>query len=211
MQLVLSSITPLAPDVSTFSFTTPVGTSWLAGQSIRIELPSGEERRFSISSHPGSKKIDITTRRSQSFFKQELWQLREGNNVQGFNIEGSFVWQEHQTSHIFITGGIGITPFIAMMQEASDRLVELWYITNDKHPLFLEQLEEWGRVNNNFSFQIVKPLDLRQVIKDNSLDSLFYVSGPQKFVEEISDKLQNYHGVLQDNIIKDLFTGNIKA
>lgn len=211
MQLVLSSITPLTADVSTFSFLPPENTVWIAGQSIRLELPSGEERRFSISSPPSDKKLAITTRKSQSFFKQELWNLKVGDTVQGFNIEGSFTWQPQAITHTLIAGGMGITPYMAMLRDQINTLhkIDLWYTTSDSYPLFREELTSLVERFPTFSFHIERPLPLDHIMENKLSDTFYYLSGPQDFVNETVDKLMKDYAIASRFIIKDLFTGNI--
>ena len=110
----------LAPDIFSFTFTSPTPLAWIAGQSIRLEL-SGfygpEERRFTIASPPSEQQIVITTRISRSTFKQALLALQPGNEVKGYDIRGDFVWQEGMQPKIFLASGIAVTPFHSILAE----------------------------------------------------------------------------------------------
>src|SRR3990170_8502700 len=120
MKLTLQDKKQEAKNVFTLVFAPDGPISWIAGQSIRLELPAGqydtEERRFTISSAPHENHIAITTRTTPGLFKQSLLELKIGDIVEANAIEGTFTWKESEKPLIFIAGGIGITPFYAMLK-----------------------------------------------------------------------------------------------
>src|SRR5262245_44804997 len=94
--------------------------SWIAGQSIKIELagPYGPlEHRFSIASAPHEGEVMITTRLSGSTYKNSLAALQPGDAVKGYGIEGDFVWGEGDSRRLFVAAGIGITPFHSILKQ----------------------------------------------------------------------------------------------
>lgn len=219
MKLTFVSKQQEATDVWTFVFDPVEPVVWEAGQSIRFELPrptyGTDERRFTISSAPYEKQIKITTRLSDSSFKKSLDALTPGQQVDAFNVEGTFVWGEAMQPRIFVAGGIGITPFHSLLQQRM----------HEKHPLnatllyrssmadapfggWLDDLQE-TRTDFAVQYYVQKRITAQDVAAlPHWRDSLVYVSGPTQMVESLSTELLTL-GLLEENLKRDLFTGNI--
>ncbi len=191
---------------------------WEAGQSIRLELPRKtwgvDERRFTIASAPFEQHIRITTRISQSDFKQALAALDSGAEINGANIEGDFVWGDWGKARIFIAGGIGITPFRAILAEktaANEPLnTALMYSSRDTPPVFLDELKKWAVQDDTFILHVTPERISLPLIKTNRgfLNSLVYISGAEQMVRELgSQALAN--GLPQAQLKTDLFTGSL--
>ncbi len=59
----------------------------------------------------------LTTRFApkSSSFKKALKNLRRGDAVEAHDLEGDFVMDDSKKTFVFIAGGIGITPFRAIL------------------------------------------------------------------------------------------------
>src|SRR5438045_4006538 len=117
---------PEVEGVFSFYFEPQESAKWLAGQYLHYELPHSDAdergigRWFTISTAPFEKKIRITTRfdgERVSSFKQALKELKEGTIVEAGEPRGDFVAEAGVSRHIFIAGGIGITPFRSMIAQ----------------------------------------------------------------------------------------------
>jgi ferredoxin-NADP reductase len=101
-----------AGDVRSYIFAPEEPLEWIAGQSIRLELPRPtygvDDRRFTIASAPCEKDIAIATRKGISTFKQTLASVKPGDIVNAYAIEGEFVWGPEERPRLLIAGGIGI-------------------------------------------------------------------------------------------------------
>ncbi|MDQ3065032.1 MAG: FAD-dependent oxidoreductase [bacterium] len=204
-------------DVWSFFFE-PIGSiEWLAGQSIRLEIPRKiwgvDERRFTIASAPHEEHLQITTRISNSEFKQNLSKLKTGDIIHGFNIEGDFVWQDSSKPKLFIAAGIGITPFRSLI---SDRInaklplnTTLLYSSQDQPAVFYEQLKTWQTKDITLRVEMTtERIDINIInsIAPAWLDSLIYVSGPETMVQELG-KLLIPEGLPNSQLKTDQFTG----
>lgn len=105
--------------------------NYLAGQYFYFTLPSlkypdprGATRHFTLSSSPTEGNLlRVTTRvRQESGFKKTLDELEIGSTIEGEGPEGTFILDEKEPGpHVFLAGGIGITPFRSMIKYAVDK------------------------------------------------------------------------------------------
>lgn len=196
-------------NVWSFFFEPAEPLAWVAGQSVRIEIPRKtwgyDERRFTIASAPSEGRIRITTRLSGSEFKQALAALQPGETVDGHNIEGSFIW-EPSPPKLLLAAGIGITPFRAMLKaHAPEEDVKLLYQSKDQPPVFGDELSAWlddalTITPDRLSFDSIAAFcpDWQQ--------RLVYISGPEQMVQTLSRQLQGA-GLPAGQLKTDLFTG----
>jgi len=123
--LALTAKTPLGGNVWAFTFEPDQPLNWNPGQAIRIELPhkhpdtEGTKRYFTITSAPFERTITITTRLTESTFKQALAQLPIQGTVTLLDPPaGTFVWPRIPGRPVVLVAqGIGITPFISLMRQ----------------------------------------------------------------------------------------------
>ncbi len=220
MRLKLVGKKPETKDAWSFYFKPQDNLSWLAGQSIRLEIPRKTwgytERRFTIASAMHEDHIQITTRISDSDFKQQLATLDLNEEISGYNIEGDFILTDPKKPKLFIAGGVGITPFRAIISELvinnqSDK-VNLLYSSRDNPAIFQEELKAWQGIAQNFSFEVFNQRINHELITKCIPDwheRLIYVSGPSKMVQEISKDLIS-NGLKSENLRQDLFTGKVQ-
>jgi len=110
---------------------------------------------------------------------------------------------------VFIAGGIGITPFIAMLEEhmstKSKRPVALYYFIADKNELAYKGLLKTAKnMGVDVQLRIGKGVRLTEDDIKSKLDSDFYLSGPPGMVGAYKAQLQN---MKVQTIHTDLFTG----
>lgn len=195
-------------DATTFIFAPAKDLTWIAGQSIKIELVGAYEpidHRFTISSAPYEGSIAITTRQSQSAFKKKLFALKEGDQVRAFGLEGMFVWQDFELPKFFAAVGIGITPFFSMLKQRSQEKLPLKtkLIYSSKDDLFVPDFKNLAATHPEFSFT---PIKRRLQINDFPKNHQIYLSGPSLMVDEISAELLK-NGFAESQLVRDWFTG----
>ncbi|MDP3941240.1 MAG: FAD-dependent oxidoreductase [bacterium] len=135
---------------------------FLPGQFIKmildIENPDerGFSRTFSITSSPLDKEyLTITTHIIQSAFKKALYNVTPGTDVKFFGPSGRFVLHDEDTfPHIFLAGGIGITPFHSMITYSAQKnlLIPITLFASfakDEDMLFYDELMTISSNNPN--------------------------------------------------------------
>jgi ferredoxin-NADP reductase/nitrite reductase/ring-hydroxylating ferredoxin subunit len=117
--------------------------------------PKGPIRHFTISSSPTENFIMLTTRIRDSPYKKRLSTLEKGAKVSFRGPEGQFVLhQDYSKYTVFISGGIGVTPFRSMIKYATDMQLPLPIIMFDSNRdrnniLFKKEFDDWASINKN--------------------------------------------------------------
>ena len=206
-------------DIYSFKFANKPSASWLAGQSIRLELKTDymtDERRFTISSAPSEQDIAITTTLSDSHFKQALGKLKPGDEINAHGIEGDFVWPSSSPrSLIFLANGLGITSFRSQLAEqiscGQSPKALLIYSYKPKTAVFKAELDAWQESHPELGIEYLPGHKLtaglaRQLVPEISFSTI-YISGSSKFVNSLSSDLIKNYKVKPGNIKLDEFTG----
>jgi ferredoxin-NADP reductase len=202
-----------------FFFEKPAGFSFKPGQFIRFSLidppetdAEGDARTFSIASAPYEDELMIATRMRDTAFKRVLKSMVPGDRIVARGPYGSLTLHEDPSRPaVFLTGGIGITPFRSiLLQAARDQLAHhLFLFYSNRRPedaAFLEELSGLRGRLSRFTFVgamtdmalsnrnwdgITGRIDL-DVLKDNIGDlsvPVYYVAGPPGMVEGMTKTL----------------------
>lgn len=209
----------LVDNIWAFRFTPDQPLSWTPGQFIRVEIThdnpdsEGTKRWFTISSTPHDGFIQITTRITDTTFKQALAALETGQTIKLIEQpDGDFVWQESDKPLVLVAGGIGITPFYSMLKARghSGQPVSATLIYNgrtDELP-FKAEFEEASQRHPEFTVHYVigEPLTakrLAELVPDINASQV-YISGPESMVEALGKQLEE-NGITNDNLHQDFF------
>ena len=217
--LTLASKENLVDNVWAFRFEADTPISWTPGQFIRVELPhdnpdsEGTKRWFTISSTPHDGYIQITTRVTDTTFKQALAALPVGGTINLVEQpDGDFVWQESEKPLVFIAGGIGITPFYSMLRSRGHSgqpvLATLIYNGRTDELPFKVEFEEASRRHPEFKVHYVigEQLTTEKLTElvPNISSSQVYISGAESMVEALGKQLEE-NGLANDNLHQDFF------
>jgi len=141
----------------------PVFSDYDAGQFAFFDIggvnndPKGPIRHFTISSSPTENFLMFTTRIRDSPYKKRLSTLEEGTKVKVRGPEGQFVLHDNYSKPaVFLSGGIGVTPFRSMIKYATDKQlpVKIVMFDSNKDPaniLFKQEFDNWTRLNKNLN------------------------------------------------------------
>ena len=223
MKLALRATKQEASDIFSFIFVPERPLRWKAGQYLHYILnhpkpdDRGVERYFSIASAPHEKHIMLTTRFAPkgSSFKKALKKLKPGDVIEVCDKGGDFVLDHRRKMFVFIAGGIGITPFRAILLDMDRNKkplnVQLVYANrNDDFP-YRKELEALKKRHPEFRIDYVVGPDrideksIPQLVPDME-EPAFYVSGPEPMVESL-DKTLKKLGVSKKRIKTDFFPG----
>jgi ferredoxin-NADP reductase len=212
------------------------GFPFRAGQTVDLTFPdppyqdaSGNRRTFSLAGAPGGDHLLIATRVRGSAIKRSLVEAPEGIALEIEGPFGSFTLPQRATRVVMLAGGIGVTPFRAIVEDAIARGLghSLLLVHSNRTPEeapFLEELERWSRGNPRFVYMptMTRPTnspvpwggerrrvgrellaDLRPADHD---DALYYVAGPDRFVKAAVETLAALD-VNEDRIRLEEFPG----
>jgi ferredoxin-NADP reductase/nitrite reductase/ring-hydroxylating ferredoxin subunit len=199
--------------------------------------PKGPIRHFTISSSPTENFIMFSTRIRDSPYKKRLSTLEEGANVKVRGPEGQFVLhQDYSKAAVFLSGGIGVTPFRSMIKYATDEQLPLKITMFDSNRnrdsiLFKKEFDEWANKNKNLKIIYTISEDEQQqssstandwkgehgridkamILKylDNNIlnNSIFYICGPPSMLKAMQSLLQDNLEIPRERIKVEEFTG----
>jgi ferredoxin-NADP reductase len=226
----------IAVGTMAFHFEKPPGFAFIAGQCADFTFANppetdaeGNTRSFSLASAPYQEDLVIATRMRDTAFKRNLKTIPLGTEL---SVEAP--WGElilHDDAHIpavFVTGGIGITPVMSMVLQAThDKLArKLVLFYSNRRPedaAFLEELSQVQKENLNFTLigtmtgmerssrpwhgetGFITKAMLMKFIDDLTLP-IYYISGPPAMVAAMQKTLSD-SGVENSNIRAEEFSG----
>lgn len=135
--------------------------NYKAGQYAVVDLgtredPEGPVRSFTIASSPTEEYSLISTRIRDTPFKNKLANLEVGSLVNITAPLGKFVLPEDDNSRpvVFLSGGIGVTPFRSMVKYATDKQLPIKIIMfdsnrNEENILYKEVFNDCVSANKN--------------------------------------------------------------
>jgi ferredoxin-NADP reductase/nitrite reductase/ring-hydroxylating ferredoxin subunit len=197
--------------------------------------PKGPIRHFTISSSPTEDFIMITTRIRDSPYKQRLSSLQEGVKVKVRGPEGKFVLHEdYSKPAIFLSGGIGVTPFRSTIKYVADKQLPIKIVMfdsnrNERNIIFKDEFDEWAAKNKNLKIvytvsdedgrnsssspwtgehgRINKEMLNKYLNNDELQHSVFYVCGPPAMLNAMKSLLENELNITKERIKVEEFTG----
>jgi ferredoxin-NADP reductase len=223
MTLILAGKKQETPDTFSFQFKCDGLRTWKPGQYLHYTLEHkkpdsrGVERYFTIASAPFESRIMLTTRFAQksSTFKKALKELAVGEILEADGLEGDFVVEDAKNQHVFIAGGIGVTPYRAILLDLNHKKlpinVLLLYANRDENFVYREEFEALTKKHPNFKIRyFVEP---KRIVESTILEAvgdmgkpIFYVSGPEPMVGAL-EKMFKGMGVPKVRLKTDYFPG----
>src|SRR5690554_4487979 len=192
-------------NVKRFVLAKPEGFVYRPGQSglFSINLPGweNETRPFTFTSLNAWPYLELIVKiyKENKGVTLEMDKLNEGDELLLHDVFGTI---QYKGPGIFIAGGTGITPFIAIFRALYEsgnlRRVALLYSNKSSHDIILhdELTTMLGPAYKNvFTREGVigfreRRIDRKFLIETiGNFNSRFYVCGPKKFTEEICDAL----------------------
>ena len=236
----LKSREPIAEGTVAFHFEKPDQFNFSAGQFVNLVLidppetdAEGNRRNFTIASAPDETDLMIATRMRDTAFKRVLKQMPLDHEVRLGGPFGSFTLHQDQSRPaVFLTGGIGVTPFRSIVVQAARKKLphRLFLFYSNRRPedaAFLDELRQLEAANPNYKL-IATMTDLEnsqpswggswegktgyidramiaEVIPDLRLP-IYYSAGPPAMVAAMRQLLEDC-GVSKENIRTEDFAG----
>lgn len=205
-----------APGVYSFFFKPLGDLAWEAGDYTEISLPGINDGRrwFSIASAPHERHLRITTKLPPrpSEYKRALSKLESGARVIISPPMGSFNLPRRADKLLFLAGGLGITPYRAMLSH-------LIHTKNTGHDIVLVYLSSTDQylfddILNAINLRLIKhrtvgaPFDLDDLaaLVPDWQDRLSFFAGPQTLAEGLYETAIK-RGQPRFRLKLDYFTG----
>jgi ferredoxin-NADP reductase len=204
-----------------FHFGKPRDFVFRAGQNVLVTLDGSEESRtFTIASAPHERELMIATRMRDSVFKNRLKTLEAGGAVSIDGPNGMMVLHtDARRPAVFIAGGIGITPFLSMLRDAShrrlDHRITLFY--SNRRASSAAFLDELRVLEKGYSkFRLVSTLTeeggepigealLRRHLAQFE-EPVYYLAGPPAMTMDLQGMLAGL-GIAPDGVQSEEFYG----
>lgn len=193
----IRSISELADDIRAFELVDPTGMplpAFSAGAHVDVHLPSGLIRQYSICSDPldASRYVVAVLRDSAGRGGSVgMHQLTAGDHLLISAPRNHFPLAE-TSHHIFVAGGIGITPIRSMMNAALARgdTFQLYYCTRSpERTAFLEEFRPLVQagiaVIHHDDGNPANGLDLSAVLREQPARAHLYYCGPSRFMDAV--------------------------
>jgi ferredoxin-NADP reductase/nitrite reductase/ring-hydroxylating ferredoxin subunit len=148
-------------DIMTFKFTKDGYTEYKAGQFAFFPLDNvnndsrGPVRHFSLTSSPTEDALIISTRIRDTPYKQRMSTFQGGEQVKVSKPQGNFVLHDdYSKPAIFLSGGIGVTPFRSMIKYATDKQLPIKITMfdsnrNQRNILYKDEFDKWAAQNQD--------------------------------------------------------------
>lgn len=184
--------------------------------SIARDAWEDEKRPFTFTSLPGQEELEFTIKVYPSLdgVTKELPGLARGDTLIVRDAWGTI---NYKGPGVFIAGGAGVTPFIAIMKDLAEKGKlqgnKLLFANKTSRDIILEeQFEEWlgddfinilsQEETEKHAFGHIDKKFLREHIDDFS--QYFYLCGPPEFMEVVEKALKEL-GMPQEKLVKEGF------
>ena len=222
-------IIPRTHDVTSFRFPRPTGLDYKPGQFffVTIKQESKElNKHFSFSSSPTEKEhIEFTKKLTDHEFSIALKNVKVGDWVRIDAPYGKFTFEGEYQKIALLGGGIGITPFISICKNATDKRLDtkitLFYGCRTENDIaFREELEKLQEQNKNLKViftinevtnqwkgatGVINAEMIKKELPDYK-EHVFYTCGPPPMVKAMETLIESI-GLPKSQLRLEFFTG----
>jgi predicted ferric reductase len=167
-----------------------------------------ESHPFTIASSPLNDKIRFAIK-SLGDYTSRIREIKPGTSIEIEGPFGEFTPVDCRENLVFIAGGIGITPFLSIIEflrkSPPRQKITMFYCTNDlKEAIFLNELEKASKDIKNFKVSFWCANEKGHINSDiiekiAGLDNVFYICGPPSMMKSLKKQLVN-KGISKSNI-----------
>ena len=207
MELLVKQMTWESEGVLSIALVHPDGKplpDWAPGAHVDLTLRGSLVRQYSLCGDPAdNSRYRVAVLRDQaalggSEFVHEG--LRPGHRLTVAGPRNNFTFLRARR-YVFIAGGIGITPILAMVRAAEDEGADwvLWYGGRRRESMaFLEELAAYGDRVRVVPEDEEGRLDLAAALPEPEQDTLVYCCGPEPLLAAVEEQTAGWpDGILQ--------------
>lgn len=199
-QLVLLEKKTVAENIHELRFEKPANFEFNPGQFVQFKIPDGEKfvhRSYSISSSPSNPYLEFCIKTVPSgkagvYFSQ----MKVGDMGEVSLAKGLFTPKDKTVHRIFIATGVGLTPFMSMLEHSLDgeEIDLLFGVRSEADIFWLERLEKIKAVNSKFNYRLTlsQPSPVWNGLKGRVTDHIkidqnahYYLCGNMDMVKEV--------------------------
>lgn len=225
----IQEIIPRTRDVTSFRFPRPEGLEYKAGQFLFVTVRQGDRelsKHFSFSSSPTEKSnIEFTKKFTEHEYSLSLKSVDVGDWARIDAPYGQFTFDGEFPKIALLGGGIGITPFISICKNATDKnlpnQITLFYGCRTENDIaFRKEFEELAQKNRNLNIvfsvneataqwkgetgTITAEMIKRQL--PDFKENVFYACGPPLMVKAMEALVESL-GLKKEMLKLEYFTG----
>lgn len=196
------------------------------GQNTMVSIPgvnADDLKEFTIASAPYEQHVVLAMRVRNSDFKNACYALKEGDAIQVRDPAGS-LWAKTAAPQVWLSGGIGITPFRGIIRELihQNALLKITHIHSDRRRAsvpFAQEFESYASTHDGYQFVTTMTREAGQgerkgritssLIEEcvpQYIESNFFVVGTEAFVASMRSELAAL-GVPAGQIRSERFEG----
>ena len=228
-ETTIQQIIPRTNGVASYRFPKQQGLDYKAGQFLIVTIKQGDReltKPLSFSSSPTEPDyIEFTKKFTDHEFSLALKACKVGDWARIDAPYGKLTFEGEYPKIALLSGGIGITPFMSIIKNATDKKLEkqitLFYGNRTEDDIvFKKELEELAQKNLKLKLVFVvtepspqwkgaKGIITAELVKEQLPDyneNMFYTCGPPGMVSAM-EKLVESIGLPKEKIKKELFAG----
>ncbi|MGD0072281.1 MAG: FAD-dependent oxidoreductase [Candidatus Bathyarchaeia archaeon] len=222
-------IIPRTADVTSYRFPRPPELTYKPGQYFFITIKQGDReltKHFSFSSSPTDKDhFEFTKKFTDHEYSMALKAAKVGDWARIDAPYGQFTFEGEYPKIALLAGGIGITPFISICKNATDKRlnskITLFYGCRTENDIaFKQELEKMQEQNKNLKIVfmvnevssqwkgatgVINAEMIKKELPDYK-DNLFYVCGPPPMVKAMETLVESI-GLPKTQLKLEYFTG----
>jgi ferredoxin-NADP reductase len=229
LETTITDIIKRTPNITSIRFPRPETLEYKPGQFFFVTLKSGGaelKHHFSFSSSPTEKDhIEFTKKLSDSQYSAALKSAKVGDWARIDGPYGQFTFEGEYPQIALLGGGIGITPFISIARNATDKglssKITLFYgCRTPSDIVFRDEFEELANRNSNlkivFTVGEAPPdwkgakgnIDMDMIKRElpDYKETVFYACGPPPMVKAMQALVESM-GLPKEKLKLEYFTG----
>lgn len=201
MHLIITERRDEADGVISLSLEPTIGTelpAWTSGAHIDLFLENGLVRQYSLCSDPddrGRWRLGILREPNGRGGSEQVFDKLHASDIVEVGAPRNNFQLQPAPRYVFIAGGVGITPILPMLAEATRAGADwtLLYGGRSRHSMaFTSELANYGDRVTIAPQDEVGLLDLAGVLGTPTTGTLVYACGPEPLLDAITDQMREW-------------------